>query len=259
MRSNTVNTQGRAGPLRAGHGAEPVPEPLTFSHKSLRSELPLNVVGRSGVWRTLWGGPSCPVLPLSWGKNPDFWPLQMHATGFIKYLAIDPKKELKLFGINPPKSWQNEQKRWLRRNKRDVACGFSARKPYVVEDVHCVPCTSNDACLLCSVLLINHDSEPWYMLELWSVINTSQKQQKQGVWFPLVPPMAKLKHKMHLCYFYYIKPSNKWPKYPNEASSTLWYIVVNCCEQGALWYLASGFSKGWSVPVCCFGSEAEGE
>lgn len=56
MHSNTVNTQGRAGPLRVGHGAKPMPEPLTFSHKSLQSELPLNVVGRSGVWCSLWRG-----------------------------------------------------------------------------------------------------------------------------------------------------------------------------------------------------------
>lgn len=41
MHSNTVNTQGRAGPLRVGHGAGSMPDPLTFSHKSLRSELPL--------------------------------------------------------------------------------------------------------------------------------------------------------------------------------------------------------------------------
>lgn len=61
VRSNTVNTQGRAGPLRVGHGAGPMPEPLTFSHKSLQSELPLNVVGRSGVWCSPWRG--YPVLP----------------------------------------------------------------------------------------------------------------------------------------------------------------------------------------------------
>lgn len=63
MRSNAVSTQGKAGPLWVGHGAGPVPEPLTFSHKSLQSELPLNVVGRSGVWRSLWRGQSRPGHP----------------------------------------------------------------------------------------------------------------------------------------------------------------------------------------------------
>lgn len=60
MRCNAVNTQGRAGPLKAGHGAGPMPEPLTFSHKS---ELPLNVVGRSGVWCSPKRGLSCRVYP----------------------------------------------------------------------------------------------------------------------------------------------------------------------------------------------------
>lgn len=70
MRSNTVNTQGRAGPLGVGHGAEPMPEPLTFSHKSLQSELPLTVVGRSGVWCSLCRGQSCPAYPYYCRKTP---------------------------------------------------------------------------------------------------------------------------------------------------------------------------------------------
>lgn len=70
MRNNTVNTQGRAGPLRVGHGAEPMPEPVTFSHKSLQSELPLNVVGRSGVWWSLWRGQELSCVPLLLQKDP---------------------------------------------------------------------------------------------------------------------------------------------------------------------------------------------
>lgn len=50
VRSNTVSTQGNAGPLRVNHGPELLPEPLTFAHKSLQSELSLNAVRRSGVW-----------------------------------------------------------------------------------------------------------------------------------------------------------------------------------------------------------------
>lgn len=69
MHSNTVNTQGSAGPLRVGHGAGPMPEPLTFSHKSLQSELPLNVVGRSGVWCSLWRGQSRLVSPYYSSKS----------------------------------------------------------------------------------------------------------------------------------------------------------------------------------------------
>lgn len=69
MHSNAVNTQGKAGPLRVGHGAGLMPEPLTFSHKSLQSELPLNVVGRSGVWCCLWRGQSCPVHPYYCSKT----------------------------------------------------------------------------------------------------------------------------------------------------------------------------------------------
>lgn len=59
MRNNTVNTQGRAGSLWGGHGVGPVPEPLTFCRKSLRSELPLNVFGKV---RCLALAPEGPVL-----------------------------------------------------------------------------------------------------------------------------------------------------------------------------------------------------
>lgn len=59
MRNNTVNTQGRAGSQWGGHGVGPVPEPLTFCHKSLRSELPLNVFGKV---RCLALAPEGPVL-----------------------------------------------------------------------------------------------------------------------------------------------------------------------------------------------------
>lgn len=65
MCNNTVNTQGRAGSQWGGHGVGPVPEPLTFCHKSLRSELPLNVFGKV---RCLALAPEGPVL--SW--TPSF-------------------------------------------------------------------------------------------------------------------------------------------------------------------------------------------
>lgn len=59
MHNNTVNTQGRAGSPWGGHGVGPVPEPLTFCRKSLRSELPLNVFGKV---RCLALAPEGPVL-----------------------------------------------------------------------------------------------------------------------------------------------------------------------------------------------------
>lgn len=48
-----------------------------------------------------------------------------------------------------------------------------------------------------------------------------------------------------------INPLTKWQKYSKKVSSTLWYLVVHCYVLWARCAVISGFSKRWSVPVCC--------
>lgn len=65
------------------------------------------------------------------------------------------------------------------------------------------------------------------------------------------------KQKKNLLLFV-LKPPSKWLELSSEYCGTLWYTAMYC-EQGPPWYLAYGFSKRWSVPVCWSDSETVGE